>query len=286
VIDRVLALTSSARIVLLTQPAPRVTSISAGLLGRGYSPLVLPFSAVETAPFLNAVALARSRIFGSPESIALEDRAWDLVVFVSPSAVLAFLGDGQSCDLREWPAALAVATVGPGTLDALATGGLPLSVRRLAPKQAPWDASSLLASIREEGVRLRRVLVVGGSTSGTDWATEFQSMGVQCEWLTAYRIQLCEPDTAVVDRLRALCSRQIAWVSVVTQAPTAEALNRIAADWPLLEQRWLRAQLVLTIHPRIEQSLINGGFQSIQRIPPGASALEAALSSVLWSNPR
>ena len=279
-------MTSSARVVLLTQPAPRVTTIAVGLSRQGYDPLVLPFSILEIAPFANAVAVARSHIFRAGDPFAGEEPGWDVVVFVSPSAVLAFQGEAQSSDLSKWPDAIAVATVGPGTFEALTSAGLPLSVRCMAPKRAPWDARSLLDSIREEGVRPGRILVVGGATSGTDWAAEFQPMGIACDWLTAYRNQRCEPDRGATDRLNVLCSRRAAWVGVVTQASTAEALNRIASDWPLTAQRWMHAQPFLTIHPRIEQSLINAGFHSIQRIPPGASALDAALSSDLWPIPR
>jgi len=278
--------TFDGRVVLLTQPAPRVTTIAVGLSRQGYDSLVLPFSIVETAPFVNVAATARSRIFCASDRLAGEDQRWNVVIFVSPSAVLAFQGEAQLSDLSNWPDAIAVATVGPGTLETLRSAGLPRSVRCLAPKQAPWDARSLLDSIREEGVRAGRILVVGGATSGTDWAAEFQPMGIACDWLTAYRNQRCEPDSGAIDRLNVLCSRRAAWVGVVTQSSTAEALNRIAADWPLTAQRWMHAQPFLTIHPRIEQSLINAGFHSIQRIPPGASALDAALSSDLWSIPR
>ena len=279
-------MTSSDRFVLLTQPAPRVVTIAAGLSRQGYEPLVLPFSTLETAPFVDAVAVVRSRIFCSSDRAAPEEPTWDLVVFVSPSAVVAFQGEAPSSDLSQWSDAIAVATVGPGTLDALTTGGLTPSVRRLAPKQSPWDARSLLDSILEEGVRPRRVLVIGGSTSGTDWAAEFLAMGILCEYLTAYRNHFCEPDSAAVERLYALCQEQAAWVGVVTQAPTAAALNRLASDWPIKVRRWMHAQPFLTIHPRIEQSLIDAGFHSTQRIAPGASALHAALSSNLWSTPR
>jgi uroporphyrinogen-III synthase len=111
-------------------------------------------------------------------------------------------------------------------------------------------------------------------------------MGILCDYLTAYRNHSCEPDGAAVERLYALCVEQVAWVGVVTQASTAAALNRIASDWPIQVRRWMHAQPFLTIHPRIEQSLIDAGFHSTQRIAPGASALDAALSSDLWSTPR
>ena len=141
-------MTSSARVVLLTQPAPRVTTIAVGLSRQGYDPLVLPFSILEIAPFADAVAVARSHIFRAGDPFAGEDPGWDVVVFVSPSAVLAFQGEAQSSDLSKWPDAIAVATVGPGTFEALTSAGLPLSVRCMAPKRAPWDARSLLDSIR------------------------------------------------------------------------------------------------------------------------------------------
>ena len=280
------AVSSSARVVLLTQPGPRVTTIAVGLSRQGYDPLVLTFSTLETAPFVSEVTVARSHIFRTRDRRGGVDRAWDVVVFVSPSAVLAFQGEAQSSGLIDWPDAIAVATVGPGTLEALTAAGLPRSVRCLAPKRAPWDARSLLESIREEGVRPGRVLVVGGATSGTDWAAEFQPMGIPCDCLTAYRNQRCEPDRGTVERLHDLCTRHVAWVGVVTQAKTAEALNRMASDWPMTAQRWMRAQPFLSIHPRIEQSLIHAGFHSTQRILPGTTALDAALSSDLWSTPR
>lgn len=279
-------MTARARVVVLTQPHPRVTIVAANLSRQGYEPLVLPFSSVETDAFDEAVALARSRVFGSNAVVRPEAPAWDLVVFVSPSAVMAFRGEAKLSEWRHWPEAIAVATVGPGTLEALVTGGLPPSVRRLAPKQAPWDARALLDSIQEEVVKPRRALVVGGTASGTDWSAEFARIGISSEWLTAYHNRPCEPDRSAVDRLYRLCSEQSAWVGVVTQSPTAEALNRIALDWPLRVRHWMKAQIFLTIHHRIEQSLIDAGFHSIQRIPPGASALDVALSSVPWSNPR
>ena len=279
-------MTVNGRVVLLTQPAPRVTTIAIGLSRQGYDPLVLPFSIVETAPFVDVAATARSRVFCASAPLAGEDAHWDVVIFVSPSAVLAFQGEAELSDLSNWPDAVAVATVGPGTLETLRSAGLPRSVRCLAPKQAPWDARSLLDSIREGGVRPGRALVVGGAATGTDWAAKFQAMGIPCDFLTVYRNQRCEPDRGAIDRLRDLCDRHVALVGVVTQAKTAEALNRIASDWPLTAQQWMHEQPFLSIHPRIEQSLIDAGFHSTQTIMPGATALDAALSLDLWSIPR
>jgi len=269
------------RVVLLTQPQPRVQSIASRLAHLGLEPLVVAFSSLETEPFASAVENARSWIRQSMARSPDAPVPWDLVIFVSPGAVAAFQGQAG---LVDWPDAISVATVGPGTLEALETAGLASSVRRIAPTRAPWDASALLASMREEGVKPRRVLVVCGATSRTDWSSELQSLGAALDVLTAYQSQPCAPDPAAIDRWQSLCAREHAWVGVVTQTQTAEALNRVAQPWHPREQQWMHAQAFLTIHPRIQQSLHQAGFGAVRLIPPGTLALDAALSSDLWSN--
>lgn len=267
--------------VVLTQPWPRVQGIAERLQRGGWNPIILASSALETEPYRDEVTAVRRALFAA----SLDDPCWDLVVFVSPGAVSAFCA---ADDLAGWPAQIAVAAVGPGTAEALAHAGLPAGVDCRLPTETAdgrFDAAALLATLSHAPIAAKRILVVAGAATRTDWVAEIgQRLGAkaaaQLRLLTAYRSSVRRPEAHAVAGLQSLCERRLPWAGVVTLAASAESLVALMANRPPQDQAWMRAQPILTIHPRLERALAELGFQSIQRIGPGAAALEAALSSV------
>ena len=267
---------------MLTQPLPRVHALADRVAGLGLKALVLPFSTIETVPFASEVAHARSLLLGSQGggAAALHTTpAWDVVVFVSPGAVMAF---SAGTDLARWPSQTGIAIVGPGTLETLQAACLPESVSKVLPTSGQWDADGLLAALASSAARPRRLLVVCGENARTHWVERLGDLGISVEILIAYRRVPTPAPCRAVEQFKALCCEAVPWVGVVTLGQTAVALAALSDSWPPDAVRWMHSQCILTIHPRIEKALETAGFRAVIRIAPGVASLDGALSSGLW----
>lgn len=248
--------------VALTQPAPRVERIAERLAARGHDALVL------SARRLVALGCA-----GETAPLAgLE--AFDWVVFVSPGAVEAALGERDA----PWPAAVGIAVIGPGSVQALSEHGLsPPAVRVASPAAPPYDAAALMrepAFARPAGLR---ILVARGEKGRDDWIEGLRAAGARVEVRTIYRAEPRDPSPEALAALEAW-SREAAPVVFVFSSG-----DGIAAADDLLAARglgaWARGQPALAVHPRQADALAARGWRRARVIEPGERPLVDAIES-------
>ena len=156
--------------VLVTRPPQRALSLCAELERRGAMPIPLP--AIEIAPCPDVDRLR--------EMTGRLDH-FDLVIFVSPSAVEHALGLVSS----DWPRAIRAAAIGPGTRDALLRRG----VEPAFEAQTPFDSEALLRcpELGEERVASSRIALVKGEGGREHLARELRRRGAQIDAIEAYR---------------------------------------------------------------------------------------------------
>jgi uroporphyrinogen III methyltransferase/synthase len=252
-----------ARLVL-TLPEPRASEVAGLLAQRGHEALPLGFSALES--LADAPAARR---------LAAGFDGFERVVLVSPTAVACF-AQALPCG---WPAGLAPAVVGPGSLAALAGQGVDRHPGLLVPPGPDFDAEALLALPAFAAPLDCRVLVVRAEGGNPRIERELAARGARVEVFEAYRRRAIDPATADLQRLADWLAGHDAGQPclVVTTVEAADRLAGLADAGPGLAG--LRGAPALTIHARIADRLRALGWRSVTTIDPGFEALAAAIES-------
>jgi uroporphyrinogen-III synthase len=239
--------------LLVTRPQPQADAWVQALRAGGADAHALPLLAIEAEP---AASLA-------PAWRRLHDQA--LVVFVSPNAVASFFA-ARPAD-ADWPTALAAASPGPGSDDALRDAGVP---QRIAPDDDAdsFDSDALWLRLQARDWRDASVLIVRGDGGRDTLASHLRAAGARVEYLQAYR------------------RRAPAWTQA-QHALYAEAAQRPALHRWLLSSTQALAHLPAAdrrhwhgwaSHPRIAQAARDEfGFGEVRLLRAGvAGVLEAA----------
>ncbi|VVE50751.1 uroporphyrinogen-III synthase [Pandoraea terrigena] len=262
-----------------------------------------------------------------PDALASLDRAlrslasYALAVFVSPNAVthgLARLVHLQSLDPRTtsglaaadnagdvgdgagdfWPAALPVAVVGPGSVQALADAGIAVPRHRvIVPPGGPaarFDSEALLAQLDLASLAGRRVLLVRGDGGRELLADTLRASGAQVDLVSAYTRRAPAPDAAAWAALEARLASpgRCAWVLTSSEA-VRHLATLLAARYGTRDGRHtpgtpqVLAQILaapcFTSHTRIADAARAAGFDRITQCAPGDENLLAALKT--WADP-
>jgi uroporphyrinogen-III synthase len=252
-----------ARIVL-TVPEPRAQRLAQHLRDRGHEVLVLAFSQVRP----------REGDRGLERALEHVDQ-FDRVVFVSPAAIEAFVPRVQP----GWPARVALAVVGPGSLEALATHGLSASPGLAIPPGPSFDAAAMLELDCFRHPAGQRILVVRGEAGRDEIEQTLKRRGAEVDVVLAYETVPLDPEA---DRRRILANwiwkrEQFDPVFLVT---SGDAIRRLG-EWSDAERSLesMKALRVLTIHPRLASALAQAGWMRVDTIKPGLAALLDAIES-------
>ncbi|UCE31538.1 MAG: uroporphyrinogen-III synthase [Burkholderiales bacterium] len=253
-------------LVALAHPEPRAGEIASRLCESGYECLRLGLIRLDPAAHRASARAAAARI-----------PSYDLVIFVSPTAI-AFFADAWS---GPWPRSTAIAVVGTGSEAALRQAGIDAEGLQLLMPAERADVDALLELPAMAHVADRRVLVVRGSVGREDWIGRLRARGAEVDTLIAFDRLECDPVAEVAARLRAAHDAGRTVVFVVTTTRTAERLDRWIADGErAVLAPWLRSQPALVIHPRIAECLRALGWRDVSTIAPGTGALLSALESL------
>ena len=248
-----------ARLVL-TAPRPRVLGLAEALRGDGHQVLELPFVSIDA-------------LTGEPvqRAVMAELAGFDLVVFVSPTAIVVFF---DALD-QGWPPWLRPAIVGPGSLEALAAGGLESHPGLLMPPGPVFDAAGLLGDPALAAPIAMRILVVRAEGGNQRIEEELARRGARVTALEAYRRNRLDPDA----QSRTTLGQWLAGspLLVVTTVDAVRCLGDLADGDASL--RALRDVQALAIHPKIAESLRNDSWTRVSLVAPGLASLRAALES-------
>jgi uroporphyrinogen-III synthase len=208
-------MTFAARGIVVTRPRGLAERFAAMIAGRGARAIVFP--AIEIQPLPAPAPLSRLGAF-------------DLVIFVSPSAVRC-----AAPALAGVPAQ--VAAIGSGTRRELERAGFdPV----LAPEDGA-DSEALLATPGLQAVSGRRVLIVRGEGGRAVLGDALRARGAAVEYAECYRRAGPPEDPAPL--LAAWRERRVDAVTV----SSAQALDNLMA----LEPGWLERMPLFVPHERV-----------------------------------
>jgi uroporphyrinogen-III synthase len=193
---------------------------------------------------------------------------FDLVMFVSPNAVLGFSAARPT--MVAWPAELRAAATGQGSVRALVDAGVPASAC-VAPTRPPFDSAGLWALLQGEEWKGRRVLIVRGDGGRDEFARALQGAGATVSFIQCYR--RVAPSWSTSERATAAAAR-IAPAEHVWLMSSAEAMGHLATLMPGTD--WSRATALAT-HPRIADAARQLGFGRVVESSPQIDDVLASL---------
>ena len=242
--------------VVVTRPRDQALALTEGLRSLGADPVLFPLLAI------GPVADAR----GLDAACRDLDR-YDLAFFVSPNAV------SHALDVilarRAWPAHVAVATVGPGSAQALAARGFDGVI---APLQG-FDSEAVmgLPAFAPEAVRGKRIVIFRGDGGRELLAQYLRAHGAEPVVVTAYHRYCPASDPSVLFELAAQ-----AQLDAMTLT-SSEALRNLASLLGLDGCARLRDVPLFVSHPRIGAAAREAGFKRLIECRPGDAGLLSAV---------
>lgn len=216
----------AGRGVLVTRPRELARALAELIERRGARAILFP--AIDIEPLPAPAALGRLREF-------------DLVIFVSPSAVRA---------AGVLPADLPAAAVGAGTARELEKAG----VRRVSVPAAGADSEALLAAPQMQSMGEKRVLIVRGAGGRALLGDTLAARGAAVEYAECYR--RCRPHADGEPIIRSWSQGQLDAVT----ASSAEALDNLLA---LLGAELMTRVPLFVPHVRVAAHARGQGVQEI-----------------------
>ena len=257
-------------VLVVTRPQPQADEWVQKLRTLGQDALALPLLRILPAPG-HAEAVEQAWV-------AIAQKHYALVMFVSPNAVLQFFS-ARPDGLPAWVDGVIAAATGPGTVLALRSAGVPAACIASPAESSPqFDAEALwqqhLLAMPWTG---RRALIVRGE-SGRDWlADTLRSQGAQVDLIAAYR--RLGPDWGdagfgVSWALVAADPQQHAWLFSSSEAVRYLAQRLQGGDEA---ERRLWAMPAIATHERIAETALRAGFRDVRPSRPDAQSIRFAL---------
>ena len=239
--------------VLVTRPRDRAAALEARIREAGGEPIV--WAAIE---------IGDPEDFGPFDRIAGRLQAFDLAIFVSPTAVERGLARMKDLAIA-WPSGLAVAAIGPGTRRALAERGF----ESVLASQDRADSEGLLALPALAGMGGSRVVVFRGTGGRELLATVLAERGATLEYAECYRRRRAE-----------IPAVPPAWAALPLDAVTVssgEGLSSVVEALGRLRPQWMRESVLFVPHPRIGEHAARLGARQVVLAGPGDEELVARL---------
>jgi len=262
--------------VILTRPAGRNETLAHCLQAQGCLTLALPALAIVPLP--------------APVATLPLPGDYDLVIVVSGTAARAYADQLRRVALlKQWPADVPIACVGPATAAAMHGKFWPEALRILHPDTgaSSHDSEALWRVLVHSDLPLRRVLLVRGVV-GREWlAQRLIQLGVVVDRHAVYARQPADwPDSARRTLVRWRDAGQTP-VWLVTSGEGLDAVYRNIVQFGM--QSWWRSHRFVVPHPRLAARLsaLMAWTEEVQRamvkisLPQEADLAQALLSLCL-----
>lgn len=158
--------------IVVTRPRELAGALAAAIGDAGGHAILFPTIAIEDAP---------------PPGALRNLDAYDLAVFVSPTAVQKVMGH-----VAKWPAQLRAAAIGAGSRRELERSGLPGVI---APEEGA-DSEALLGLPELQRMRGKRVVIFRGGAGRPLLGDALAARGASIEYADCYRRVLSNADPA------------------------------------------------------------------------------------------
>jgi uroporphyrinogen-III synthase len=244
------------RRIVVTRPAGQNERLAALIRAEGGEPIAFPALQILDPADTRPLATAVDRL-----------DAYDLAVFVSPSAVDKALAVIRA--RRAWPAGLKAATVGPGSERALRRHG----VAEVIVPAARFDSEALLEQPELADVAGRRVVVFRGDGGRELLGDTLRRRGATVDYVECYRRD--RPNIDVGPLLRAWDRGEVDAVTI----GSSEALHSLFGLFGAGEQHRLQRAALFAPHPRIAAAARALGCERVIETAPGDDGIVAALAA-------
>ncbi|GAB4060711.1 uroporphyrinogen-III synthase [Uliginosibacterium sediminicola] len=243
------------RCVLVTRPAHQAQTLVQGLRAAGAEALLLPL--LEIRPLADTQPLA---------ALGARLADYSLVFFVSSNAVQHAL---QVLPRALWPAQLRIATVGPGSAQALREAGFD---QVLLPER-DFDSEGVLAMPAFQAAALagRRVLILRGNGGRELLASTLRARGVEVDVVSCYQRLPAVLDVQPV--LQRFAAGQLDAISLTSSEGAAHFVAQLGEAAPQL----LASLPCFVPHPRIAAKMTELGARTVRLCEAGDAALISAL---------
>jgi len=244
------------RRIVVTRPAGQNERLAALIRAEGGEPIVFPALAILDPGDVRPLAAAADRL-----------DAYDLAVFVSPSAVDKALPVIRA--RREWPAGLKAATVGRGSEEALRRYGV---AEVIVPAER-FDSEALLERPELADVAGRRVVIFRGDGGRELLGDTLRGRGATVDYVECYRRA---PPTADPGPLARAWERgEVDAVTIGSREGLRNLLDLLGADG----RERLQQTALFAPHPRIAATARALGCRRVIETPPGDEGIAAALAA-------
>lgn len=252
--------TLAGRTIVVTRPAGQAEALCEAIEARGGKAVRFPVLGIAPAADEAPLADVTARLEG-----------FDLAFFVSPNAVDFALG--YILERREWPADLAVATVGGGSERALQRMGLTNVIVPLSG----FDSEAVLAlpAFSTQALRGRKVVVFRGDGGRDLLGQVLVQRGAEVEYVTVY----CRyrPDTDSRELVAAAQSGTLDAVVLTSSEGVRNLTGMLGPDG-------LRAMCEVPVfapHPRIAGFALEAGFRRVVETAAGDAGIVSGLEHSL-----
>jgi uroporphyrinogen-III synthase len=250
--------TLSGRYIVVTRPAAQAEALCDAIASRGGTPLRFPLLAIAAPHDTTEMAAATDQLGG-----------FDLAFFVSPNAVrlaLEFI-----LPRRNWPAHVAVATVGKGSERELNSYGF----KDVIAPQSGFDSEAVLALKPFQPAEIvgKRVVIFRGDGGRDLLGATLRERGAEVVYATCYRRYRPELDaTPLIERAKRGALDAITMTS-------SEGVPNLVVLLGKNGMEALRDVPMFAPHPRIAGIATAAGFASVHVTESGDVGLMRALES-------
>jgi uroporphyrinogen-III synthase len=252
--------------VVITRPAAQAAELARRVEALGRHVALFPLLEIE--PLADSAPL---------RAVLTQLSNYALVAFVSPNAI-----DAAFAHIDPWPAGLALAVMGEGSLARLASHGLSdANATIFRPRDRErTDSETLLEALDLDALRGKHVLIVRGESGRELLADRLREHGVAVSQVAAYRRTAPPWSDSRRRQLLALLAGRNAWL-----VTSSEALRNLDVMVRQLAQdehddgsvAKMQQQNIVVPHIRIEETARALGFLDIVRSGSGDERLLAAL---------
>ncbi|MBV1774434.1 fused uroporphyrinogen-III synthase HemD/membrane protein HemX [Burkholderiaceae bacterium DAT-1] len=235
---------------IVTRPAGQSDTLSSLLQHAGAEAVLAPMISIAPPDHPETLYDAIDRL-----------REYDLVVFVSPTAI-ATVAD----QVEQWPEGVPCAVIGPASRDA----AIRMGVDTVISPATQHDSEGLLACPEMQSLEGKRVLLVKGNGGRSLLPDTLQARGAVLDIVEAYQRQRPDIDAASLDALLRPAPDAI----IVTSSEAVDNLFELAAP---AAQTQLRDSYFVASHPRIADAVRRHGAMRVILSGTGDQAIVESL---------